>query len=261
VPGTPSYDGLRAFGLFVGPNRSGSSLVGALLDAHAQALIAHELDAFEDRGSTGRLGYPDREALFAAIAENSARAARKGRKGRRRGGNVSYAVPDLHQGGATSLRVIGTKRANRTMVALEHNPRALEQLEQQVRVPLRLIYLVRNPFDNVASMTPVHEPAMRVGRYVELIGMVGTLKDAGWPIKDVFLEDVIAGPRSELAALCEFLDLDPAEDYLASCASIVEDAPNESRHCRDWTDEDVATLTGLIRDVPWLARYAGAEIR
>jgi len=261
VPGTPSYDGLRAFGLFVGPNRSGSSLVGALLDAHAQALIAHELDAFEDRGSTGRLGYADREALFAAIAENSARAARKGRKGRRRGGDVSYAVPGLHQGDVESLRVIGTKRANRTMVALEHNPRALEALEEQVLIPLRLIHLIRNPFDNVASMTPVDEPLMRVERYVQLIGMVNALKDAGWPLKDVYLEEVIADPRSELAALCEFLDLKPAEDYLAGCASIVEDEPNESRHGRAWTDEEVATLTGLIDDVPWLGRYAGAEIR
>jgi len=258
---SPAYDDLRCFCLFVGPNRSGSSLVGALLDAHANALVAHELDAFEDRGSTGRLAYATREELFDDIARNSGRAARKGRKGRRRGGNVSYAVPGRHQGTTERLHVIGTKRANRTMVALDQNPRALQDLQEQVGIPLRLVHLVRNPFDNIASMTPEHEPEMRVERYVSLQSQVRAVKEAGWPVHDVFLEEVIAEPDGTLGALCAFLELEAGAEYLRDCARIVLDAPNESRHGRDWTPQDLGTVNELMGEIPWLGRYVATEIR
>ena len=38
---------VRAYVMFVGQPRTGHSLVGALLDAHPNALIAHELDALK----------------------------------------------------------------------------------------------------------------------------------------------------------------------------------------------------------------------
>ena len=63
------YDELRAFCLFMGYTRSGHSLVGACLDAHPEAAIAHEAKIFEydDNKPTGGLHYasrpePDRSA-------------------------------------------------------------------------------------------------------------------------------------------------------------------------------------------------------
>ena len=41
------FDDVRGFVIFVGQPRTGHSLVGALLDAHPNALIAHELDALK----------------------------------------------------------------------------------------------------------------------------------------------------------------------------------------------------------------------
>lgn len=259
--GEAAHDGLEAFCLFVGPNRSGSSLVGSMLDAHPQAVIAHELDMFARRGRSGELAFADREQAFAAIAAKSARSARKGRPGRRRGGDVSYEVAGQFQGRGRDVRVIGTKRAYRTMTALALNPRGLDELAALVALPMRLVHCVRNPFDNVASMTKQDGRELRARHYVELTELMGEIRAAGWEPHDVHLEDLVADPRGELGRVCEFLELEADTAYLDACAELVSDSPSESRHGRDWRPADVRALEQLIERTPWLARYAGTEIR
>ena len=55
---------VRAYVMFVGQPRTGHSLVGALLDAHPNALVAHELDALKYVAA----GY-DRRRLYALLVE------------------------------------------------------------------------------------------------------------------------------------------------------------------------------------------------
>ena len=45
------YNGVETFALFIGHGRSGHSLVGAILDAHPEIVIAHEFDVLN--GITG----------------------------------------------------------------------------------------------------------------------------------------------------------------------------------------------------------------
>jgi hypothetical protein len=259
--GSPDLDGLQAFCLFAGPNRSGSSLVGSMLDAHPDALIAHELDLFAERGYSGELEYSDRDALFAAIVQRSARAAEKGRRGRRRSGDVSYAVDG--QGRSDRPLVIGTKRSYRTMTALALNPHGLDEVAALVGLPLRIVHCVRNPFDNVATMIRDDgRPDSRwVQRYRDVTAQVAGLKEAGWDIGDVHIEDVVTDPRSALTSLTAFLGLSAPAEYLEACAALASGSPSETRHGRDWQPEDVRSLQELIERTPWLARYAGSAIR
>ena len=44
---TVSYESVEKFCLFVGYSKSGTSLIGATLDAHPNIIISHEIDIFQ----------------------------------------------------------------------------------------------------------------------------------------------------------------------------------------------------------------------
>jgi hypothetical protein len=143
------------------------------------------------------------------------------------------------------------------MVALDHNPRGLHELAELVDLPLRLVHCVRNPYDNVASMTKADGRPLRVARYLRLTELMTTVKAAGWRTCDLHLEDLIADPGGQLAHLCRFLGLGLPADYVQACTAVLAEAPSETRHARHWSPEDLDTLEKLIDSTPWLNRYAG----
>ena len=67
-------DEVKVFCLFIGYPRSGHSLVGALLDAHENVAMAHELNAIRHQ----RYGF-DRHQILYLILENAAELASTGR--------------------------------------------------------------------------------------------------------------------------------------------------------------------------------------
>ena len=54
-----------------------------------------------------------------------------------------------------SLKVIGDKKGGRTSKILidPSNMSKLEAIRQLVQVPMKFIHVVRNPFDNISTMT------------------------------------------------------------------------------------------------------------
>jgi len=48
------FDKVRTYVMFVGYPRSGHSLIGSLLDAHPNVVIAHEMDALQFVQSDGK---------------------------------------------------------------------------------------------------------------------------------------------------------------------------------------------------------------
>src|SRR5215207_7292340 len=87
--------------MFIGYPRSGHSLVGALLDAHPNAIIAHELNALEcvEKGV-------DKGCIFQLVLENSRKFAKSGRRWE----GYSYKVSNQWQGRFERLLVIGDKK-------------------------------------------------------------------------------------------------------------------------------------------------------
>jgi hypothetical protein len=230
-------------------------------------VIAHEVDVFSvarDKTAAVQLQYPDRDSLFEALLHGAAQHHERGHVGYRirpdgSSYEVSYSVPNQHQGRYDTLRVIGNKQGQSTSKALRRSPAALELLHEQVGVPLRLIHVIRNPFDNIATMSSVHGYRSGV-RYFDRCEGAEVAKQSRWPVLDVYIEQFIASPRSELARICDFLDLDAPADYLDDCASIVMARPSETRNTRVWTDGDVRFVRRRMARHVWLEPYAGTEV-
>ena len=143
--GTGVFDDLQAFCLFIGYPKSGHSLVGALLDAHPDVIIAKATNPLALVVADGL----SREEVFALLVESSRSEALRGRKQNK----YRYEVPGQWQGRVRTARVIGDKFSDRTTKRIRRSPGALQTFAAEVQLPLRLVHVVRNPFDMVARIT------------------------------------------------------------------------------------------------------------
>lgn len=238
---------MERFCLFVGYPRSGHSLVGALLDGHPNAMIAHELQTLRYvRAGIGRNG------LFHLLAESS-------RRSRTHGGRAEYEVPGQWQGRAEELRVIGDKAAWGTTLALRRSPDLLDRLQRLVRAELKVLHVVRNPFDVITRMAEREEVPLgrAIDHFFELADTQERVR-AGLGANawlDLSHEALIEDPHAALAAACDFLGLPGEEEYLDACAELVFSAPRRSRDEAAWTGEQIARVLGRARAFRTLARY------
>jgi hypothetical protein len=246
------FDAVRTFVLFVGQPRTGHSLVGALLDAHPNALVAHELDALKYVAA----GY-DRRRLFALLV-------RQERK-RVAGGHVSsseytYGVPGQWQGRFQRLEVIGDKKGGRSTIRLGSDIGLLDRLADAVEVDVRVIRVVRNPYDVIATMHR-RAPNRPFPDVIELFfSLEATVEQVRQRLDqrefhEMRLEDLVSNPFGELSGLCRFLELPAPADYLEACSRIVFDAPRRTRDDAPWTPELLDRIAARSSEHPAVARY------
>jgi hypothetical protein len=246
-----SFDHIRYFCLFVGYPRSGHTLVGSLLDAHRHAIIGLELDVLRYI----RFGF-SRAQIFLLLVENSRLQAKRGRQWT----GYSYYVPNQWQGRAEQIRVIGDKRGGDTSRRLARDFSLLDRLRRRVGLPLKVIHVVRNPYDNIATMclrgdAPGLDQA--IDAYFSMADTVARVQQH-LPASDfitVHHEDIIAHPIAEIANLCEFLELCADSNYLRDCASIVFEHPNRSRSKVAWTAEQRTRVARRCAQYGFLAEY------
>jgi hypothetical protein len=258
---------LTSFVVFVGYSRSGGSLVAALMDAHPNLVVAHELDLFEkepDLEVTDRIVSTDRDDLAQQVLMHASIGAELGRQGQRvrEDGSRYYSSYDVDggwQGRYEALVAIGTKNAvESAFVAERFGATPFRRVEQLMGVPLRFVHVVRNPYDNIATMTRIHGDRSIV-RYFKRADGVCCLKEAGFDVLDVHLDDVIEDPRRELRRIGAFYGVETADWYLAACADVVADRPSRTADAVAWGPGERRAIARLAAAYPWLARYVDAH--
>ena len=258
------FEDVETYCMFVGYPKSGHSLVGSLLDAHRDAIIAHELDALRYVW----LGF-NRAQLFHMLLENSKAYASTGRNW-----NVySYRVPGQWQGRYEKLRVIGDKKGGISTLRLDSDPDLLKKLKNVVRVPVKFVHVIRNPYDNISTM-------LRDGIY-NYWSMKGRQRGLRYSIDDYFFrcsamrdfkkrtdpaavldlrhEDFIEDTASSLRKLCSFVGLDAPEDYLKDCASMIFPSPTKSRQRVEWDDSAIEVVRDRMKEFEFLRGYSYEE--
>jgi hypothetical protein len=228
------FASVRSFLLFVGHPRSGHSLVGALVDAHPNAVVAHELDVLK----YVEAGFGRDQLFTLLVGHQESRAA----GGLRSGSGYTYEVPDQWQGRYERIDVIGDKKGGRSTARLAERPELFDRLGATVDVPVKLVQVVRNPYDNIATMyrrgprIPLAEHAATYFR------LAATVRDLRKRVDDdhfheLRLEDLIDDPTTSLRRLTDFLGLEPAPGYLAASAGIVFPTGRRTRTDAPWTSE------------------------
>jgi hypothetical protein len=266
---------------FAGFPRSGHSVVGSLIDSHPQALVAHELDAM----GLFEAGFAAAE-VFALMRMNSAAFEAAGRWWN----GYCYAVPEGHGGRADPPRVIGDKKGDWAVRRILRDPRCLDRYNRAAKARRRCwIVVVRNPFDNVASLS------LRKGRvydrlrvqagseqefrrrleqakgetiasavlpdmvddYRELCSGIAALKDrvAADDWLELHHEDLVDAPEREIGRVLQFLDL-PDGGFARRAASVIGTRTRQTRHDVEWPESLYRQVIDLTHRHDFLNRYA-----
>jgi len=125
--------------LFIGYNRTGSSLLGKFLNVHPEIVVSEAsiLKTFF-AGGVGKRGYVIRKILD------------------KKGLSYPYQyvpakVRDQWEGRYSCLRVIGDKSSQFSTHRLYNQPSAIDFLRNVMGVPLKVLCTLRNPYDILAA--------------------------------------------------------------------------------------------------------------
>jgi hypothetical protein len=244
------FDGIERYCQFVGFPRSGHTLVGALLNAHPELLIAHESKAMR-RVSEGM----SRDHLYLSLIDTDREFANQGWRWQ----GYDYEVPGQWQGRWRRLRVIGDKQGDLSSQQLQRHPGLLDRLRRLTGVPLRIIVITRNPFDNITRMAKREKRTLlgATDRYFRLCRAVELVENETDPDERLIYryEDFVTDPQSSLERLTGFLGVSAPDDWLEASQKLVFASPPRARGEAEWTPATRAVVEENIARMPFLSGY------
>lgn len=280
---------VRTLLLFVGYPRSCHSLVGALLDAHPNIVVAHEYNLFVRWSSWSSRKKTNRTFVLNELFQKSVSDADRGVRSRVPGTASArqkphtyfYGVPDEWQGAFDRrLLVIGDKRGALTslFVARQGKGKGLDTLKElagDIGLPLRFVHVVRNPYDNIATILlrkvqkrdpagqgPVEKVELHPEQQTKTVRrffdrLVKTVEKVRlhYPVVDVHCEELIARPKVVLRQLCAYLDVPCSERYLADCSGIINKRPSKTRHLIHWPPKVLDEIQSECKKHKFLRNY------
>jgi hypothetical protein len=260
--GTGRFDAVERYCMFVGTPRSGHSLVGSILDAHPEIVLAHEEDALR-YVAVGAA----RDELFDRLCANSQKMAAGGRAW----SGYSYDMPGQHQGVTSTVRVLGDKKGAQSTRRLGCRPGLLRLLRSTVRVPLRVVHVIRRPLDNIATMayracgskdarvTPraLTAAARRYFTLHETVQAIASELAADEHLV-VHGDDLAADARVEIARVLKFLGVAADPEFLDATRALVRPEPNRSAGRFQWSPTLAREIEVSVCNDPLLARYSAS---
>jgi len=224
-------------------------LVAALLDAHPEIVLGIEWGVL----SHLRLGYHRNQILYSLEHDSKLFTQRLHNTWT----GYSYKVPSMWQGKYQSIKLIGDKQAGQTSKILKNDPSLLDRLQQEIACPLKIIHVIRNPYDTITTMARrSFEKSGNVGeldviylapfidRYFDRVAEVQKLKEAGkFRMIDLYHEDLIEHSDAVIEGLLNFLEVNIPENYIPKCTETIYQQPHKSRFEFEWTED----LKSLVR--------------
>jgi hypothetical protein len=245
------FDDVRTYAMFIGQPRSGTSLLGSIINAHRNVCMSHELNALRYI----RRGY-GRAQLFWLIKKRDEWFGESGRKWT----GYDYTVEGEWQGQHEKLLVIGDKKAGCTTEMLRKYPNLFDKLQRVVNVPIRMIHLVRDPYNVIRT---IHKKRSRTS--LELATKMfldrcetnwRLMQQHGDTILTIRLEELIAEPEQHLKDLCGFLGIEATAEYVRACSSVLFEKPRQSKTEISWPPELVERIERQAERFPFLAGYS-----
>lgn len=237
------------FLLIVGNSRSGSTILGAVLDAHPQMVVANETIE-----STHLWRGLDGDRILEGIFQNAEQQAFDATRAQV-SGQKSKWTPSTKR----AIRVVGDKVWNPATLLLHGKHDLIPSLEERVGAPVVVIHACRNPFDAISTMhlksgAPISD---RIRWYSMHCEAVAALCERLPPdrLLHVQHENLIQSTVASLEDCCRFLDVPCSQEYLDRCEPMLFESPRETRHQVSWSPEDFRRVKALIQSFSWLQSY------
>ena len=269
---------------FIGYQRSGHSIIGSMMDAHPNIIIANEYYIY-DKLTKNKTSW-DKSSIADELYRRSYCDATCGW----RSSAVDYKGYTLSlngscQGRYTTLKVIGDKSGGRTAKWYAQSPsyftKLYKKLLQTLNVPVRVIHVVRNPYDMLASKvlyaehvhdqfasgeisttnkydggnkTTFAEKTSVIFREVKAVDdMIAALN---LTVLEIHSADFVRDPKHTLRSICDFLDLQCPEGYLQACYDKTYKSTSRTRDVLVWDEQMIEDIESKMKRYTFLRRYS-----
>lgn len=236
--------------MFLGYPVSGHSLIGALLDAHPNIVIAHELDTLKYVYA----GYCERQLYYLLVSRSQSFANQECNTRW-----YSYHVANQFQGTNTQIRVIGDKHGESTTLRLRACPWLFERLSRTITKPVLYVHVIRNPYDNISSIHRRKGISLwkSIDYYFSLCETVAVMRHRITQnnLLELRHETFVENPTAELKHLCRFLGVEAHDNYVIDCSAIVFKAASKTRSHAPWDSKAIDLVQQRIEHFSFLHGY------
>lgn len=281
---------VETFVFFIGYPRSGHSIIASMIDAHPDAILAHEFNLFSKLAtqlSTGNEYLLNKSNVFNTLYQDSYTEAIIGwRSGKRsydtKGYSLKLNASESWQGRFRTLKVIGDKAGGSTSRVYRDHPELFEQIYRSlvdtVHVPVRVIHAIRNPYDMIATrllyrMSSIKREKARFnstnklnndkilyrafqGLYGEVKAVHDMIKSCNLTVLEIHNVDFIRSPRNEMKSVCKFLGLSCSESYLEMCDEATYKHISRTRDAVEWSTQMKRLVESRMLQFPFFQRYS-----
>ena len=272
-------DDVKRFVFFVGYARSGHSIIASMLDAHPHIVISHEYALFTQWVANPEF-HSNKTWLFNTLHNNSVFSTESGlRTSQAVKKGYSLSIRGSWQGQYDQyITVIGDKSGGKTAQVYRNSHEQFlsiyHQLKSTVKVPVVVIHVLRNPYDNIATMLlyNTHEKpnvnsekkysnfealeSQITSYFNQVRSVVEMIKAAQLTVVEVHSIDLIANPKVVIRSLCNKLVIECTPEYLHLCAMNTFTAESQSRHLVEWTPYLMDKVAENIKQYKHLQRYS-----
>ncbi len=245
-----SFNKLNCFVLIVGNARSGSTLLGSIINAHPNAMVANETSA--SANFWRRLSRNDILEEIYIKSENDASSGRMSE-------GYDYTI-QTNVTGKPDILVMGDKVWNPATLLLHGDFSLLTRLEDLINAPVKIIHAIRNPFDVIATMhhrskAPIPD---RILWYFMHCDAVCAIHDHCQDslFMDIHHEDLIMTPDVVISDISGFLGVDSDIDHIESCKRVLFGEPKRTRFNVNWNKDDIKDIVHRMSQYRFLQKYA-----
>lgn len=240
---------LERFLLIIGNARSGSTILGAVLDAHPEVVVANETQESANfwRGLDG-------ESIRHGILANAEEQAVAGRIS----SGYKYQVGAAPSAKA-NIRVLGDKIWNPATLLLHGDHGLIPSLEKRVGAPIVVISAVRDIFDTVTTMhrrsgAPITDRLRWFAAHCEAVAAIGERLPPN-QFMHVHHEDLVLQPEDEIEKCCRLLGVYYEASHAVEVKKVLFKRPKRPRDHVLWSPCDIDEARAIIHHFPWLSRY------
>ena len=242
---------LNSFCLIIGNSRSGSTILGSIVDAHPNAIVANETMASQAfwRGMS-------KSDILGEIVENSSANYRSGRQSE----DYQYQIGSSPES-KSSVSVYGDKIWNPATLLLHGDYDLISRLESKLSARVVLIASIRNPFDTIATMhrrsqAPIKDRIRWFFMHCEALAAI----EEKTPQSNFFIshhEHLIDSPDEEILRICRALMLSVDNQHVDNVKRLLYRRPSKSGMAIDWDLKEVDEILERMRRFPFLSMYEG----
>lgn len=241
---------------FIGFPRSGHSFVSKLIEANKNVLLTNEANYFRLK----RIFNFSNKQLCSIVYDRY--MSMKGNN--KAGGNYEFTMEGTGQGEIEDLKYLGDKKASGTLNELRRDINIFDSLDKD----FILINVVRNPFDNIATIynrsqewkpfkqNKEEQLGKAIKYYVEDIELLNkTIEKYGDKIITVRHEDFIDKPDITIFNLYRDLGLNLTTKDLEEFKKKTFKKSNKSRFSVNWDSNQYEAVMKVINETSFLNGY------